>query len=98
LQVARAAAKARFAHGAVGVAGVDGRDAHPAPRSAKIFFVDDQRSGCDAVGREGGCRAGRSVSSDNRKVGAAASFETGLGGAKFEAARNEKLGCICHGG
>ena len=97
-QVARAAARPGFAGGAVGVAGVDGCDADMAASGAEMGLVNDERGGGDAVGGEDGGGAGRLIGDDEGKVGAAALLEAGFGGAKAEAARNERLGVVGHVG
>ena len=84
--------QAGLPRGAVGVAGIDGDNAHLAAGGAQVFLVHNQRRGGDAVGGEGGGGAGRRVGDDEGKVGAAALFEPGLGCAKTKAARERKFG------
>jgi len=56
-----------------------------------MLLVEDERSGGDAVGGEGGGGARRGVGHDEGKVVAAALLESGFGRAKAEAARENEL-------
>ena len=86
-----------FAHGAVGVARIDGDDAHVAARRAQVLLIDDEGRGNYAVRSECGGGARWSVGNNQGKVGAAAGLEAGLAGDKAEAERDNVLRWIAHG-
>ncbi len=81
---------------AVGVAGIDGDHADPAARCEKMFRVNEQRRGLDAIACEcGGGSCGR-VCNNQREVGAAALLQAGLGRSEAKTAGNHKLREIAH--
>ena len=87
---------AGLADRAVGVAGVDGDDAHFAAGGAEMFRIDEERCGVDAITGEGGGGGSRCVGDDQGEVSAAALLQSGLDGSKAKAAGNHKLRKVAH--
>jgi hypothetical protein len=83
-----------LANGAVGVAGVDSRYAHFASAGPQMFFIHNQRSRGDAVGRKGGSGARGRVGHNESKVWAAALFKPRFGSAIAKAARERDFGGV----
>ena len=82
-------AETGLASGTVGIAGVDGDNAHAAAGGAQMLLVNDEGRGDDAVRGEGRGSAGRRVRDNEGEVGAAAGLQAGLDGAKAESAGDE---------
>jgi len=84
--------KAGLAHGAVGIAGVDGGHAHFAAGGAEMLLVHDEGGGGDAVGGEESCCADGGVGNDQGEVGTTAPLQAGSCRGKPKAARKGWLG------
>ena len=85
-----------LARGAVGVAGVDGDDAHFAAGGAEVLLSTMSGAALTRLAGEGCGSAGGGVGDDQGEVGASALLEAGFGGSEAEAAGNDKLGKVAH--
>ena len=61
------------------------------PVARKCSLSTIKRRGNHAVGGERGCGAGRHIGHNQREIGASAGLQAGLGSAKTESPRNDKM-------
>lgn len=84
--------EADFAGSTVGVAGIDGEDAHVSVTAMQVLCAYGERRGFDAIGGEHGSGGCGCVSDDDCEVGFAARLESGFDSSEAKAERQRAVG------